>query len=210
MKEIITEHFAEDIITVAEDMEGDELITEKEWETTLLLDFSNAIASVRCKEDLFDTVKLFLRRLNIVRGYAIRMINDDGKTMSTYVHDRTVTAADDPLILEVAKARYPIKDGIQDRVLNSDGPVFLTIDEEIAKGRNPGYLHFWKTVGFIKVAGMPLQTASQKWGIFWLAMEEINIPLVESLCSLISIAISNIKTNEQILVLKEKLEQENR
>jgi transcriptional regulator with GAF, ATPase, and Fis domain len=130
--------------------------------------------------------------------------------MSTYVHDHTVTAANDPLILEVAKARYPIKDGIQDRVLNSDGPVFLTVDEEIAKGCNAGYLHFWKRVGFDRVAGMPLQTASRKWGIFWLAMEEIDIPLVESLCSLISIAISNIKTNEQILVLKEKLEQENR
>jgi transcriptional regulator with GAF, ATPase, and Fis domain len=210
MKEIITKHFAEDLITVAEDVEGDELIIEKEWETTFLLDFSNAIASVRCKDDLFDTVKLFLRRLNIVRGYAIRMINDDGKTMSTYVHARTVTAADDPLILEVAKARYLIKDGIQDRVLNSEGPVFLTIDEEIAQGHTAGYLHFWRNMGFRKVAGMPLQTASQKWGILWLAMEEINIPLVESLCSLISIAISNIKTNEQVMILKEKLEQENR
>ncbi|SEM80317.1 Transcriptional regulator containing GAF, AAA-type ATPase, and DNA-binding Fis domains [Mucilaginibacter gossypiicola] len=210
MKEIITKHFAEDLITLAGNIEDGELVTDEEWETTLLLDFGNAIAAVKSKEDLFGTVKLFLRKLNIVRGYAIRMINDDGKTMSTYVHDRTVTAADDPLILEVAKARYPINDGIQNMVLNSGGPVFLTIDEEIARGCNAGYLHFWKSVSFIKVVGMPLQTASQKWGILWLAMEEQNIPLVESLCSLISIAISNIKTNEQVMVLKEKLEQENR
>jgi transcriptional regulator with GAF, ATPase, and Fis domain len=209
MKNTTTEYFADDLITVADAIEADEQITEKEWETTLLLDFGNAIAAVRSKEDLFDVVKLFLRKLNVLRGYAIRMINDDGKTMSTYVHDRTVTALDDPLILEVATARYPIKDGIQNRVLNSQTPVFLTVDEEIAQGLNAGYLYFWKSVGFVKVAGMPLQTASQKWGILWLAMEEINIPLVESLCSLISIAISNIKTNERILVLKEKLEHEN-
>ncbi|MFS2186774.1 sigma 54-interacting transcriptional regulator [Mucilaginibacter sp. Mucisp84] len=209
MKDTSTEYFTDDMITVAEDMEAAEPVTEQEWETTLLLDFGNAIAAVRSKEDLFDTVKLFLRRLNILRGYAIRMINDDGKTMSTYVHDRTVTTPDDPLIVEVAKARYPIRDGIQDRVLNSDTPVFLIVDEEIARGHDAGYLHFWKSVGFVKVAGMPLQTASRKRGILWLAMEEINIQLVESLCSLISIAISNIKTNEQILILKEKLEQEN-
>jgi transcriptional regulator with GAF, ATPase, and Fis domain len=209
MKEIITEYFADDLITIEEEIDADAQLAEKEWETSLLLDFGNAIATVQSKEDLFDIVKLFLRRLNVLNGYAIRMINDDGKTMSTYVHNRTVTAPDDSLILEVATARYPINDGIQNSVLNSGTPVFLTVDEEIAKGCNVGYLHFWKSVGFIKVVGMPLQTATQKWGILWLAMEEINIPLVESLCSLISIAISNIKTNEQILVLKKKLEHEN-
>lgn len=205
----VIERIAGELTTVAENIVANEQITEKEWETSFLLDFGNAIAAVRSKEDLFDTVKLFLKKMNILKGYAIRMINEDGKTMTTYVHDQTVAASGDPLMHEVATARFPINDGIQNRVLNSEAPVFLTVDEEIAKGSIPKYLLFWKNVGFTKMAGTPLQTASKKWGILWLAMEGINIPLIESLCSLISIAISNIKANEQILVLKKKLEHEN-
>jgi len=205
----IVERIAGELTTVAENIVANEQITEKEWETSFLLDFGNAIATVRSKEDFFVAVIIFLKKLNALRGYAIRLINEDGKTTTTYIHDISASMPNDPLMLEVTTARLPINDGIQDRVLNSEAPVFLTIDEEIAQGRNPKYFAFWKSIGFLKVVGMPLKTASKKWGILWLGMEEINMPLVEGICSLISIAISNIKANEQVLIFKQKLEHEN-
>jgi transcriptional regulator with GAF, ATPase, and Fis domain len=205
----IVERIAGELATVAENIIANELMTKKEWETSFLLDFGNAIATVRSKQDLSETVTVFLKKLNALKGYAIRLINEDGKTTTTYIHDTSVTTSENPQMLEITAARLPINDGIQDRVLNSETPVFLTIDEEMARGRNPQYFTFWNSIGFRQVVGMPLKTASKKWGILWLGMEEINMPLVQGICSLISIAISNIKANEQVLIFKQKLEYEN-
>lgn len=205
----IVERIAGELTTVAENIVANEQITEKEWETSFLLDFGNAIATVRSKEDLSETVTIFLKKLNALSGYVIRLINEDGKTSTTYIHDACITIPDDPLIHDIITARLPINDGIQDRVLNSDVPVFLTVDEEIANGRNPKYFTFWNSIGFHKVVGITLKTASKKLGILWLGIEEINMPLVEGICSLISIAIFNIKANEQVLIFKQKLEYEN-
>ncbi|MDN3551532.1 sigma-54-dependent Fis family transcriptional regulator [Mucilaginibacter aquaedulcis] len=205
----IIERIAGELATVAENIIANEQITKKEWETSFLLDFGNAIATVRSKEDLAETVMIFLKKLNVLKGYAIRLINDDGKTTTTYIHDVSFTLPDDPLVLEATTTRLPINDGIQDRVLNSEVPVFLTVDEEMAQGRNPRYFTLWNFIGFKKVVGMPLKTASKKWGILWLGLEEINMPLVQGICSLVSISISNIKAHEQMIIFKKKLEYEN-
>jgi len=194
--------------TVAENIAANEQILIKDWETSFLLDFGNEIATVRSQDDLAVIVKQSLKKLDALKGYAIRLINDDGKTLTTYIHDNGVSAKDDPLMLEVTTARLPLNDGIQDRVLLSSVPVILDIDEEIAKGHPPRYVGFWKSIGLRKIVGAPLHKASKTWGILWLGMDEIHAPLVHGICSLISIAIANIKANEHVMLYKQKLEHE--
>jgi formate hydrogenlyase transcriptional activator len=194
--------------TVAENIAANEQILNRDWETSFLLDFGNEIATVRSQDDLAAIVKRFLKKLDALKGYAIRLINEDGKTLTTYIHDNDVSAKDDPLMLDVTTSRLPLKDGIQDRVLLSSAPVIIDIEEELAKDNPPRYVSFWKSIGLRKIVGTPLHKASRTWGILWLGMDEIHAPLVHGVCSLLSIAIANIKANEQVILYKQKLEHE--
>ncbi|MGA9649131.1 sigma-54 interaction domain-containing protein, partial [Pedobacter sp.] len=73
----------------------------------------------------------------------------------------------------------------------------------------PVYIRFWKKMGFEQVVGTALRTANTELGILWVGMAEINSPLLRGICAQISIAMSNIAANEQLLHYKKSLEIEN-
>ena len=93
-----------------------EEILKKEKEKSFLLDFSSEIATVRTKEELGRAVHTAINKLNQKSGYVIRRINDDNATTTPYVFDLGVRNADEKTITALQNARYPIHDGLQDRV----------------------------------------------------------------------------------------------
>ena len=176
-----------------------EEIVKKEAEKSFLLDFSNDISEVRNKADLAAAISKALKGINPLRGYVIRKINSDGKTMSSYLHDTSATTADDPVLHEVAHLKFPVNDGLQNRVLDSYIPLLFNVDLEIERGITSKYLFFWKQLGFKRIVGIALRNGDVSLGILWLAIEEINISLLQGICSQISIALSNIMANELLL-----------
>lgn len=185
-------------IAVSNIIKNEELL-KKEAEKSFLLDFSNDISEVRNKKDLALAVKTALTQINPLRGYVIRKINDDGLTMSSYIHDTSATTADDPVLHEVSESKFPINDGLQNRVLDSYIPLLFNVDIEIDRGITSKYLFFWKKLGFKRMVGIALRNGDVSLGILWLAIEEINISLLQGICSQISTALSNIMANESLL-----------
>jgi len=174
-----------------------EELLNKEKEKSFLLDFSNDIATVRTKEDLARAVRAALSKLNPTGGFVIRRINEDNATMSPFVYDLSKTH--DPEILSaLEKARYPINDGLQNRVLNSSIPLLFNVDREIQRGITSAYLQSWKQMGFKDVVGIRLRNGETNHGILFLDIEEINVQLLQGICAQISIALANIMANEQI------------
>lgn len=177
-------------------IKNDELLN-KEKEKSFLLDFSSDIATVRTKEELARAVRTALGRLNPPGGFVIRKINEDGTTMSPYVYDLSKTH--DPKILDALEnARYPINDGLQNRVLNSSIPLLFNVDREIKRGITSAYLAYWKVMGFKNIVGIRLRNGETNHGVLFLDIEEINIPLLQGICAQISIALANSIANEQI------------
>lgn len=174
-----------------------EEILNKEKEKSFLLDFSSDIAAVRTKEELARAVRTALGMLNPQGGFVIRTINEDNATMSVYIYDLTKTH-DPKLVSALEKARYPINDGLQNRVFNSSIPLLFNVDREIERGITSGYLQAWKTMGFKDIVGIRLRNGETNHGILFLDIEEINIQLLQGICSQISIALANIMANEQI------------
>ena len=129
-------------------------------------------------------------------GYAIRKINEDQVTSTTYIYDEDLAAYDDELVQEMITAKLPIDDGLQNRVLNSDIPLFFSVNAEISRGSTARYLKLWKKIGFKTVVGTPLRTGDVTLGILWLYLEDINMPLLQGICAQISIAMYNIIANE--------------
>jgi len=175
-----------------------EELLNKEKEKSFLLDFSNDIATVRTKEELARAVRKAISKLNQKSGYVIRRINEDNITVSPYVYDLGIQQHDQKIVSALEKARYPINDGLQNRVLNSSIPLLFNVDREIQRGITSGYLQSWKLMGFKDVVGIRLRNGETNHGILFLDIEEINVQLLQGICSQISIALANIMANEQI------------
>ena len=174
-----------------------EELLNKEKEKSFLLDFSNDIATVRTKGELAQAVSAALDKLNPPGGFVIRRINDDNVTMSPYVYDLRKTQ-DPQIVKALEQARYPINDGLHNRVLNSPIPLLFNIDREIQRGITTGYLQYWKQMGFKDVVGIRLRNGETNHGVLFLDIGEINVQLLQGICAQISIAMANILAHEQI------------
>jgi len=175
-----------------------EEILKKEKEKSLLLEFSSDIAAVRTKEDLATTVRTFLNKVNPMRAYVIRKINEDESTLSAYVYDPGITKIDSKDLKELASTSFPINDGLHSRVLDSAIPLLFSVDREIQRGNGVNYLQYWKRMGHKNLVGVRLRNGETNLGILWLGIEEINIQLLQGICSQISVAMANIIANEQV------------
>ncbi len=174
-----------------------EELFDKEKEKSFLLDFSNDIATVRTKEELVRAVRAALSKLNPPGGFVIRRINEDNTTMSPYVYD--LSKAQDPKVVSALEnTRYPINDGLQNRVLNSPIPLLFNVDREIQRGITSAYLQHWKKMGFKDIVGIRLRNGETNHGILFLDIGEINVQLLQGICAQISIALANIFAHEEI------------
>lgn len=176
-----------------------EELLEKEKEKSFLLQFNSAIALVRTKEQLAHTVDNALKQLHSLHGYVIRKINEDGNTLSAYIYDYSLMEKYKDELNELVQQNIPINDGLQSRVLNSYIPLLFNVERELQRGINGSYLKFWKSLGHKTIAGIRLHQGETNLGILWLGIEEINIQLLQGICSGISIAMANIMANERIV-----------
>jgi formate hydrogenlyase transcriptional activator len=174
-----------------------EELLNKEKEKSFLLDFSSDIAAVRTKEELALAVRTALGGLNPKSGYIIRRINDDQTTMSPYVYD-LIKNHDQKLLRALEESRYPVNDGLQNRVLDSPIPLLFTVEREIQRGITSAYLQYWTQLGFKTIVGIRLRNGETNLGILFIDIEEINIPLLQGICAQISTALANIMANEHI------------
>src|SRR5262249_7911486 len=158
---------------------------------------SQAIAAVRSKEDLAQAVQQTVKKLSSVKGYVIRLINEDGVTMSPYIYDSTIPFANDPEFQFIRASKLKIKDGFQDRILASEEPIFFNIEEEAKNVHAPQYIHFWKRVKFLRMTGTALRTGNHDLGVLWMETDKVNIPLLKGICAQLSVAISNVMASEQ-------------
>jgi formate hydrogenlyase transcriptional activator len=176
-----------------------EEILRKESEKSFLLDFSNDITAVRTREDLGMVVKAAIRKLNPEGGYVIRKINADAETMSAYLYDPGSVTYDPVLLGQVLAEKYPIQDGLQNRILDSYIPLLFNVERELKRGYDISYLDLWENMGFKTMVGVALRNGNINIGLLWLSIDEINIPILQGLCSQIAIAMGNIMANEDIL-----------
>lgn len=176
-----------------------EEIKKKEDEKSFLLEFSNDMTSVRTKDDLAIAVRSALRKLTPDGGYVIRKINEDGLTMSAYVHDTGTSTADQTLLEEVLTTKFPIEDGLQNRILDSYIPLLFSVKREAERGIRSKYLDLWQNMGFKTMVGVALRKGNANIGLLWLSIDEINIPILKGICAQIAVAMSNIMANEELL-----------
>src|SRR5690606_20388935 len=106
-------------------------------------------------------------------------------------------------INELLATKIPIDTGITAKVMAGESPVLINMDEEVKQGNKGPYLEFWKSLGdkkeaFRNLIGTPLRLGNKSLGTLWIVTSEINMAILEGICAQISVAISNIQSNEEI------------
>ncbi|MFB0497200.1 formate hydrogenlyase transcriptional activator [Mucilaginibacter sp. OAE612] len=206
----ITQCISRHLATTVSNILANEELGRKEKHRALLLSLSHDIAAVRNKDDLTKAIEKVVSQLSSISRFVIRGINEDQKTMSLFLYDKHVKTAIEELgHYFVLDAVYPIADGISDLVLAGNATIVFDLQEWIDKGNAPSYFQFWRSMSVEKCVATPLQTATQKLGIFWVDSDEPDIEMMDSMCAQISIAMSNIMANEQLIQYKQLLEIEN-
>ncbi len=205
----IVERISSQLATAAINISANEEILNKERDKSFLLEFSHNIASARTKDDLSIAIHNSLKKISQIKAYFIRTINDDGTTMSPFMHDKDIFYKDDSAFKELLNTKIKITDGITGKVMGGNIPVSIDFVEEISRGNTDHYIEFWKQLGpqkkaFQKIVGTPLRVGDIDLGILWVITDKINMTILEGICAQISVAISNIKANEEIASREEE------
>lgn len=205
----IIERISSQLSTAASNITANEEILSRESEKSFLLDFSQNIAAVRTKADLEAAISDALQHLLSTRLAMIRVIEDDGETLTPYLWDISLFANVMDMFDQLTNRRATVDEYFFAQVLASKEPIVIDIAAEERKGNSPDYIAFWKRLGLKNVYAAALRVGQENLGTMFFLSDELNLNLLKGLCAQISIAISNIRANEKILAYKQLLEIEN-
>nr|WP_288809411.1 sigma 54-interacting transcriptional regulator [uncultured Sphingobacterium sp.] len=186
---------------------ANEQLVKKQQEQSFLLDFSNDITQLRTKQDLQSAISRVLDKTLSTRLSMIRVIEADGIHLSPFMYDAALFADAKTDFDKLASNLITINELYTAQVLASKEGLVFNVEEEIKKGND--YARLWKTTGRRNMYGLPLRIGDKNIGTIWLLADQLNKMLIKGICSQISIAIDNIRANEQLLAYKKNLEIEN-
>ena len=204
LEEPLFKSICSQIAIAAASIIADNQLLKREEEKTMLLDFSNLIASVRDNESLAKILNRELKRLLGINEYAIHVLSEDKKTHRPVFYDSDAEFARHPLFLEMINKQTDVNDGIFNTILASDEPVTFDTAQWVTLKEPPLYADAAIDIGLKKLTGVRIHLGDENIAVLNFRHDDINIlpdhyPLLKSICSQIAIAISNIMTNEMVL-----------
>ncbi len=186
-----------------------------EKENSLLLSFSNDLASVRSQDELKVVIQHYFYTHFELKEYIITLSNDDGLTYRHFLHDLQEAPPQDEGFRIITGPGMPRDGAMTGAVLLSDEPVIFDI-ADVKKGKYSFPSEsFWRKAGATQIRGMRLKVAGEDIGIIWTQPGRINNQLLMGLSAQIAVAISNVlayekieKQLEKITYYKQQLEEE--
>jgi formate hydrogenlyase transcriptional activator len=166
-----------------------EEVANKDKDKTFLLAFSHDVVSARSRGDLSGVIHRSLKKLGQISAYFIRIINDDGDTLSSFMHDEEVHYKDDRGFQRLLNTKIKKDEGLTGRVLSGEGPLLVDFVEEIEQGNTDLYIEFWKSLqtkkrAFQRMIGVPLRAGTKNLGILWVITDQVNLnPVGGDKCS---------------------------
>ena len=186
---------------------ANEQIHKKQEEQAFLLDFSNDITQVRTKQELEAAIMKVMDKTMHTQLAMIRVIDDDGLHMNTFMFDRTLFAQAKVDFDKMSANRITIEEPYTAQVLASKDGMMFNVEEELKSGN--AYAKLWKTTGLKNMYGLPMRVGNKNIGTIWMLANRLSQLMLKGICAQISIAIANIQANEKLLAYKKQLEVEN-
>ena len=181
-----------------------EQLEKKQQEILTLQRLTTEFAMARDKQDLLAITRDKLRTLFGFGEIGVAIINDDGCTMSPFLSEPDSITRTHSKYARMLHTKYPIADGILDRILDSPEPIMYYLREIADRGELPEYFQIQLDGGISRIVMSRLctgNTAIGFWGITITNEEplgEEQLYLVKYISHLMATAVSNVLANEDI------------
>ncbi|MDO1449692.1 sigma 54-interacting transcriptional regulator [Rhodocytophaga aerolata] len=191
---------------------ANEAIEQREKEKEILFSMGQALANVRGREDLLETINTKFRELFYFSHAGAGLINEDKQTYSAFLSDPASIIITHDEYDNLVTDRHLIADGIFDVVLLREQPLVVNIDQVVASGNAPLYIKITHTAGFKEAAFIRLRHREENMGMMVFYADKTHcfspytLRIIQSLSNQVSTAIANILANEAIQ--KRELERE--
>lgn len=197
-------------------------LKESEEDKSLLLSLSKDITSCRTRKDIQQIVSDRLGKYFRFNEIMICLDNSDNLTHTNYIHTITEQTMRHPDFAKGVAMKYYINDGIYNVFQQSEEPVIFDMYELMRRPNRPYYVDFFYELDVNQLIGFPVRVNNKSFGAAFVYVKEKRyftqpqLQLAQAVCSLISIAISNVLAYEKIQYqlaeiksYKSRLEQEN-
>jgi formate hydrogenlyase transcriptional activator len=183
---------------------ADDAIRKRDAESEILRSLNIDFVSVRDKDDLLKVMHGKLKKLFDFGHHWVAVINEDQLTITRFLREPASRAKDHPKYEHVIREKYPINDGIFDKVLLSKEPQVFDLDQLSARSPMPGYIQILYESGIRKIVMIGLQVGDRiigVWGICMINNQQMSLKelnLAKSVSHQLSIAVFNIIANDKI------------
>ncbi|TDE10783.1 sigma 54-interacting transcriptional regulator [Dyadobacter psychrotolerans] len=181
----------------------DQLQKELEYKN-ILLSLSKDIASIRAKEDLNALIKTKFGKLFYFYHCTICTLSEDKVSLRAFLLDPNSKVKKHNDYNNLITDTFPIANGIDNIIINSDHAIFFDFDQLEEMGTLPPQGKVIYESGIREMIGCRLMKENEVFGFvdFFSDMKgqftEDNFWLVESIASLIAPAVANILAQEEI------------
>jgi formate hydrogenlyase transcriptional activator len=177
---------------------------QENQEIELLLSISADFVSTRDADDLLTVVTNRLRDLIGFHHIHISTIDEEEKTVTSYIADPLSTTGFHPLYSTRAVTKLPIDDAFIERSYGSAEPVYIDLEQLKDNTALPFHFRIVYDTGIRQVVIMRLLKTGTPFGFWFLLfnhadpIDQDRLRLIKGISHQISSAVSNIINNEDI------------
>jgi len=180
-------------------------IADREREKARLLAFSNAITSVRDKQVLAKVLKGQLSEMFDIKDYVIHFLSEDKTKHTPVLFDPEADFAQCTDFRKLIDGQNDVNDGIFDRILASEDPVFFSIDQCLSKSGHPDYLKSAKEISLKQMIGVSIRLGQENIAVMNFIHDDYKriveqYHLFKCILAQIALTISNMMANEKVIL----------
>jgi len=181
-----------------------EELADKKKESEIMLSLNMDLAATRDKNNLLKLIRARLQKLFKFSHHFFCKINDDDMTVSLLLSDPQSRSQYHPFYESVKVSKFPISDGIYNKVLLSNEPIVFDLGKLAERGPLPLHLQVNYDSGIKKVVMLALRVDSKIQGIWTIAftaeqpLQPKVLDVIKAVAAPISIAVTNIRVNDAL------------
>jgi formate hydrogenlyase transcriptional activator len=200
----LVDNLSNQLSIAASNIIANEEIREREQEKSRLLSFSNTITSVRDKNVLSKILKKQLKDLFGITDYVIHFLSDDKQKHSPVLFDADADFARCAHFKKLINNQNDIHDGIFDKILATEEPVFFDIDQCLDQAGHPDYLKSAEAIELRQMIGVSIRLGQENIAVMNFIHDNYSriveqYHLFKCILSQIGLTISNMMSNEKII-----------
>ncbi|MHC0442781.1 sigma-54-dependent Fis family transcriptional regulator [Flavobacterium sp. 3-210] len=204
LKKYLLEGISSQLSATMSNILANEEIEKREEEKTILLSLSSELSVIKNRNDLLEIVNGRIKKLFSIEELAIAKIDDNGRTYSAFMLDLSENITNDVEFEATTSIPYNISDPLFSKTIKSNDPVIFQVNEIVKDPQMPAFVHFWKKMGLELVLCAPMRAGGKNIGMLVMHIDTNKTlspknSLLKGVLAQLSIAISNILANEEII-----------